>query len=86
MWRTEPTDGAAHPFSAPERRFAAAAKQTAALDILVAEDNEVNQFVFSQVLDGIGQASASPATAARQWKCTACSSPGSSSWMSRCPK
>jgi signal transduction histidine kinase/DNA-binding response OmpR family regulator len=38
---------------APERRFAPASKASA-LDILVAEDNEVNQLVFSQILDGLG--------------------------------
>jgi signal transduction histidine kinase/DNA-binding response OmpR family regulator len=41
------------PASAPEPR-PAAVKNKLALDILVAEDNEVNQLVFSQILDGLG--------------------------------
>jgi CheY-like chemotaxis protein len=39
---------------APERRFTPGAQPAAGLDILVAEDNEVNQLVFSQILDGLG--------------------------------
>jgi signal transduction histidine kinase/DNA-binding response OmpR family regulator len=38
-----------------ERRISAATlKQPGPLDVLVAEDNEVNQLVFSQILDGLG--------------------------------
>lgn len=40
---------------APEQRISAATlKAPGTLDVLVAEDNEVNQLVFSQILDGLG--------------------------------
>jgi CheY-like chemotaxis protein len=40
---------------APEQRISAASLMgPAELDVLVAEDNEVNQLVFSQILDGLG--------------------------------
>lgn len=38
----------------PPARPRPAVAEGAGLDILVAEDNEVNQLVFSQVLDGLG--------------------------------
>ena len=40
------------------------------IDILIAEDNEVNQLVFSQILNGLGLATTSPAMAARRSRCT----------------
>ncbi|WP_235911845.1 response regulator [Mesorhizobium xinjiangense] len=47
--RTEPAPALA------ERRISAATLQEAEpLDVLVAEDNEVNQLVFSQILNGLG--------------------------------
>jgi signal transduction histidine kinase/DNA-binding response OmpR family regulator len=41
---------------APESRISAATLRATApgLDVLIAEDNEVNQLVFSQILDGLG--------------------------------
>ncbi|MBX3531153.1 MAG: response regulator [Rhizobiaceae bacterium] len=41
---------------APESRISAATLRaaTSTLDVLIAEDNEVNQLVFSQILDGLG--------------------------------
>ena len=38
----------------PQTEEAASAKPGAPLDILVAEDNEVNQLVFAQILSGLG--------------------------------
>ncbi|MDH6231177.1 signal transduction histidine kinase/CheY-like chemotaxis protein [Mesorhizobium soli] len=40
--------------AAPEREAPHVAATAAPLDILVAEDNEVNQLVFGQILDGLG--------------------------------
>ena len=53
-------------------RNAARHAERSPLDILVAEDNEVNQLVFTQILSGLGlQLSRSPATAAPRSRCTA---------------
>ena len=42
------------PSAATEMRDAAQAQPNAPLDILIAEDNEVNQLVFGQILNGLG--------------------------------
>ena len=42
------------PTPAPARPAAEPQRKPASIDVLVAEDNEVNQLVFSQILDGIG--------------------------------
>ena len=42
------------PAAAAEMRDAQPARSNAALDILIAEDNEVNQLVFGQILSGLG--------------------------------
>ena len=42
------------PSAATEMREAAQAQPNAPLDILIAEDNEVNQLVFGQILNGLG--------------------------------
>ncbi|OWK19416.1 hypothetical protein AJ88_46050 [Mesorhizobium amorphae CCBAU 01583] len=52
--------------AAPESATAA----TGPIDILIAEDNDVNQLVFGQILSGLGRAIASPATAAPRSRCT----------------
>ncbi|MCA1304452.1 response regulator [Nitratireductor aquimarinus] len=43
-----------HASSPIERGLSSSRSANGALDVLVAEDNEVNQLVFSQVLDGLG--------------------------------
>lgn len=45
---------AAEPVAIERRMAVNGRKSSAPLDVLVAEDNEVNQLVFSQVLDGLG--------------------------------
>ncbi|WP_246730163.1 response regulator [Nitratireductor mangrovi] len=50
-----PTPQRPRPAPVAERRISAASlREPASLDVLVAEDNEVNQLVFSQILDGLG--------------------------------
>ena len=44
----------AAPLLSPLRKMRASAEPGAPLDILVAEDNEVNQLVFAQILSGLG--------------------------------